>query len=333
MTVHPRRFVLVTLSLFVLALSASGQAGDKADLKWKFEKNKSFFQELTTDTTQDMTVMGTPVKQSQKQTFYFKWTPVEQNDKKEWVIKQQIIGVKMEIQIGGSTIKYDSTNPAGANNPLADFFKALVGTEFTLTLNSEMKVVKLEGRKEFLDKLVAANQQMKGLLEQILSEDALKQMADPTFAAIPNKEVKKDETWTYPSKLNLGPIGSYDTKYEYKYVGKEKDDDKIAVTATLKYEKPGAEAAQGGLPFRIKEAKLDSKSATGTILFDPKLGQIKSSDMKVQLEGSLDIEIGGQSTKVDLKQTQTTTVKLHEKSPIETEKPKEKEKEKEKDKN
>jgi len=147
-----------------------------------------------------MKVMGMDVAQKQKQTFYFKWTPLEQKDK-DWIVEQEIIGVKMEIQIGGNTINYDSTNPATANNPLADFFKALVGSKFKLTIGPDMKVSKVEGRKEFLDKLVNANQQMKPLLESILSEDALKQMADPSFAAIPNKEVKKDETWEYKSKL------------------------------------------------------------------------------------------------------------------------------------
>ncbi len=327
-----RRF-LALLMLIGLVLPAVGQEKDKekdkekekdktevkgdakADLKWKFEKDKPFYQELTTETNQAMKVMGMDVNQKQKQTFYFKWTPLQQQDK-DWVIEQEIIGVKMEIQIGGNTISYDSTNQAPANNPLADFFKALVGSKFKLTLGPDMKVTKVEGRKEFLDKLVAANQQMKPLLESILSEDALKQMADPSFAAIPNKEVKEGETWKYASKLGLGPIGSYDTSYEYKFLGMEKDNAKIGVTATLKYEKPSETTGAGNLPFRIKDAKLESKNATGTVLFDTKLGRVDSSDMNLTLEGTLDIEIGGQTTKVELKQTQKTTVKSFSDNPI-----------------
>src|SRR5262249_55283278 len=159
-------------------------------------------QELTTSTVQDMKVMNMDVKQTQKQTFYFSWTPVEEKDK-SWIVKQKIEGVKMEIEIGGNKINYDSEAPGAGNNPLADFFKALKGTEFTLTIGPDMKVTKVEGRKEFIEKLGATNQQMKPLLESILSEDALKQMADPSFAAIPGKEVAKDETWKQTSKLNL----------------------------------------------------------------------------------------------------------------------------------
>jgi hypothetical protein len=311
---HYRILPLLIVGVFVLPAWAQ----DKAELKWKFEKGKTIYQELTTDTKQDMKVMGQDVKQNQKQTFYFSWTPVEQKDK-DWVIKQKIEGVKMEIEIGGNKITYDSTMPGAGNNPLADFFKALVGSEFTITVGPDMKVTKVDGRKEFIEKLGATNQQMKPLLDSILSEEALKQMADPSFAAVPNKEVAKDDSWKNQTKLSLGPIGSYDTTYEYKYVGqdeKNKDLAKITVTTTVKYAPPGADAGGAALPFKIKSATLEAKNSTGTILFDTKAGRLDSSDMNLTLEGKLDIEIGGMSNTVELKQTQKTTVKTSDQPQI-----------------
>lgn len=308
--------LLVAFVGFVVPALAQEKDKDKpVNLAWKFEKDKTFYQELTTDTTQDMKVMGMDVKQKQKQTFYFSWTPLEQKDK-DWIIRQRIEGVKMEIQIGGNSISFDSQNPGAGNNPLSEFFKALIGSEFKLTVGPDMRVSKVEGRKEFLDKLVATNQQMKPLLDQILSEDALKQMADPTFAILPNKDVKKGDTWEFKAKLNLGPIGSYDTTYTYKYEGPEKELEKIGITAALKYQPPAQDAGQGGLPFRIKDAKLESKNATGTAFFDPKEGRVDSSEMNLTLEGTLDIEIGGMTSKVELKQTQRTTVKTTKDNPI-----------------
>src|SRR5262249_19749646 len=82
---HFRLIPLFLLGLF--ALPAWAQEG-KTELKWKFEKGKPFYQELSTDTTQDIKVMGMDVKQKQKQTFYFSWTPIEQKDK-DWIIKQK----------------------------------------------------------------------------------------------------------------------------------------------------------------------------------------------------------------------------------------------------
>src|SRR5262249_31687285 len=155
-----------------------------------------------------------------------------------------------------------------AANPLSDFFKALVGSEFTLTVDKNLKVTKVEGRDKFLENLVKANPQMKPLLEQILSDEALKEMADPTFAAIPNKEVMPGQTWTRDTKLNMGPIGTYENSYKYTYVGPKDKLQEIKVDTTLKYSPPAENASTGGLPFKIKSADLKSTKATGTILFD-----------------------------------------------------------------
>jgi hypothetical protein len=325
-----RRFWVFTALLVMIALSApmSAQdkgdkaadkdkakaaapaaAGDKVAIKWKFEKDKPFYQEMTTKTQQDMQVMGMPVKQTQDQTFYFSWTFKEEDKDKNSVVVQKIEGVKLTISVAGSPITFDSTNPTGANTALSEFFRALVGSEFRLTLDKDGKVIKVEGRDDFLKKLTQANQQMEGLLKQILSEEALKQMADPTFGITPPNDVAKGDTWTRESKLNLGPIGSYKGSYKYKYEGqddKNKDLAKISVETTLTYEPPADNAAQ--LPFRIKEAKLTSKNGKGSILFDIKKGRLEKSDQRIELDGKLKIEIAGMETEVTLTQTQDTTV-------------------------
>src|SRR5262249_46542312 len=150
-----------------------------------------------------------------------------------------------------------------------------------------------------------ANQQMEPLLKKILSEEALKQMADPTFGIQPGKPVAKGDSWTRTSTLSLGPIGSYKGDYKYTYEGqddKNKDLAKIKIDTTLTYQPPTDTGE--GLPFRIKTADLKSKNAKGTALFDVKKGRLERSEQSLELEGTLDIEIGGMSTKVDLKQTQ-----------------------------
>jgi hypothetical protein len=300
----------------------------KATLAWKLEDDKGkpvpvFYQKMTTDTTQKMKVSNQEVTQTQKQTFIFSYTP-EKKDGDTWTIKQKIEGVDMTIDIGGTTIKYNSTDKAAdqATNPLSEFFKALVGSEFTLTVKAEKgkeaTVTEIKGRTEFLQKLGLANPQMQPLLNQILSDKALIEMAQPTFAALPGKEVAKGETWSRNSKLDMGPIGVYENAYEYTYDGKDNKLDVIKVKTTLKYKEPAAGEGVGGLPFKIKKATLDSEPATGTIKYDPEKGRIESSSMELKLKGTLEIEIGGQTTKVDLDQTQKTTVENMDKNPLPT---------------
>jgi hypothetical protein len=291
-------------------------ANGKVSLKWKLEKGKTFYQKMTTKTDQNMKIAGSEPKQTQNQTFYFSWTPLEQKGD-DWTIKQKIEGVAMEIDIGGTKINYDSTKDAAANNPLGEFFKALVGSEFTLTLNSkDQKVTKIEGREEFVKKLGAANPNMQALLNQILSEQALREMAEPTFASVPNKEVAKGDKWTKENTLDMGPIGKYTNSYTYTFEGPEGKLDKIKVDATLKYLPPDEKTGAAGLPFKIKSADLKSTGGSGSVLFDPEKGRVDRSSFKLDLNGDLNIEIGGQTTKVELKQTQETTVETSDTNPL-----------------
>jgi hypothetical protein len=318
--VYSRRWLIA--SLFVVGLTVPAFGQDKVTLKWKFEKDKPFYQEMASETTQNMKVQGSEIKNTQKQTFYFSWTPIEQDKETgNWKIKQKIDGVKMSIEISGSPpITYDSTKTEGAaNTPLGEFFKVLVNSEFTLTVNKDMKVIKVEGRDDFIKKLGAANPQMEGLLKQILSEEALKEMADPTFAAIPTKEIAVGDKWERQSKFDMGPIGRYDNKYKYTYEGKDKTNnklDRIKIDMEIQYAMPDPNAPTGGLPFRIKKADLKAKKADGFILFDNDKGRVENSEQNLDLSGKLDIEIGGQTTTVDLSQTQKMTVKTTDTNPI-----------------
>jgi hypothetical protein len=317
-----RWFLALLLVLGLAALPALAQ--DKATLKWKFEKDKSFYQTMRTETKQAMKVMGTDVNQNQTQTFYTKWTPKSVDKDGNWVIDQEIIGVEMGIDIGGNKISYDSKKPdaAGTANPMNDFFKALVGSKFSVTVSPAYKVLKVDGRKEFIDRLTKANPTMQPLLDQILTEDSLKEMAQPAFAAVPGKEVKKGDEWKETSTLNMGPIGKYENSYTYTYEGKntegsadDKKLDRIKETISLTYKPPEGNAA-GNLPFKIKSADLKSTSANGTILFDADKGRVEKANRTVELKGDLTIEIGGTSTKVELTQTQTTVVTSSDKDPV-----------------
>ena len=312
------RKVRLFVAFVVVGLIAPALAQDASNLNWKFKEGQTFYQEMKTVTSQTMKVMGSDITQKQEQTFYFSWTPVKK-DGDNWVIKQKIEGVKMKIEIGGQPIEYDSTKEGQTSSALGDFFKALVGSEFTLTLNKDFKVTKIEGRDDFVKKLGQANPQMEALLKQILNEDALKEMADPTFAAVPPAPKKAGESWERASKLDMGPIGRYENTYKYTYEGKDKTNaklEKIKIDTTLKYQPP-ADATGAGLPFKIKSANLASgKTSGGTVTFDTDKGRVDSSDMKVDLEGDLSIEIGGQTTAVKLTQTQTTNVKTSDTNPI-----------------
>lgn len=288
------------------AEKATPATDGKVELRWNFQKDQKIYQETASKTTQALKVMGMDVNQNQEQTFFFSWELKDEDKDKNITLLQRIEGVKLKIDIAGNPITFDSTNPSSANNALAEFFKQLVGTTFTLTLNKDMQVTKVDGRDEFLRKLGQANQTMEPLLKKVLNDEALKQMADPSFGMLPGKPVGKGDTWARESRLNLGPIGSYKNTFKYTLEKIEGDKAFIKIDSTLTYEPP-TETSEG-LPFRIKSAKLASKESGGNAVFDIKNGRLDRQEMKVKLEGELEIEISGTTPKVELKQEQTTTI-------------------------
>lgn len=293
-------------------------AGDKVDFTLKLEKDKPFYQETTTTTTQSIKVMGMDVNQTQKQTFDFKWTPVKE-DAGKWTVKQVIEGLKMQIDIAGNPISFDSeaSTPGGSNTQLSDFFKSLKGSEFTITL-AKGKVEKIEGRDEFLKKLGAANQQMESVIKTILTEEALKQMADPAFGFLPPEGKKVGDKWDNKVTMNLGPIGTYETTYTYTFKSKDPanaDLNIIEVQSDVVYKAPAD--GSPGLPFKIKTADLKTKDKTpGKLVFNSKTGRIESAELVLKIGGTLAVEIGGSTTTVELQQDQATNIKTSDKSYI-----------------
>jgi hypothetical protein len=285
-------------------------------LAWEFQKDKPFYQEMTSDSKQTLKLMGQEITQTQKHIFVFSWTPKEQDKDKNWIVTQKIEGIRVDIEIAGNKVQFDSSNQATAqNNQLADLFKALVGSEFKLTITPDLKITKIEGREEFINKLSKANPPMETILKQILGDEALKQMAEPSFAGVPPTPVKQGATWQKKIPMNMGPIGTYDTTYKFTYEGKEGKLDKVKVEEGLTYAPPGPNVS-GTLPFKITKGTLTTKGATGKFLFDSEKKRMDSSELKLTLEGNLTIDIGGLTTDVALQQEQTTTVKTYDSNPM-----------------
>ncbi len=309
------RQLVCLFSLLVCTTVASAQ---KATLKWQLKKGDKFFQTMLTTTEQKMKVMGTDITQNQSQKFHFSWE-VTAVDGDKVTLKQKIIGVEMNIDIGGSKIEYKSGDDASKTSPLKGFFDALMQADFEVVFDHSAKgnkITEIKNQQEFIKKLTDANPQMKGLLEQILSEGSLKEMAGPSFSAVPGKEVAKDETWDRTVDLDMGPIGRYKTTYNYKFTGQKDKLATITVTPTLEYTPPKPDV-QKTLPFSIKDAKLELKkdTANGTVEFDTEKGRVISAKTKMDITGELTIEIGGQTTKVTLDQKQTTETTTSEKDP------------------
>jgi RNA polymerase sigma factor (sigma-70 family) len=296
--------------------SAKERPPAAVSFQWKFQKGQPFYQVLTTKTTQNMKVMGNDVTQKQEETFYFRWTPEKRVDG-QWIIAQKILGANMDIDIGGSPIKYDSIEAEDkSSNPLHHFFHALVGAEFKVFLDAQTnEIIRIDGREPFVKRLLAANKQMQPLLDKIVSENALKDMAEQSFARLLMGPARPGDSWMKRRQLDMGSIGIYQIKSRCTYVGRDGELDKINVDNTLQHGPAARRKDVGELPFDIEKASLHGKG-TGVLLFDRVKGRLARAESSMNLEGTLTIHIGGQKTPVELSQTQQTTIETLDANPL-----------------
>jgi Family of unknown function (DUF6263) len=285
-----------------------------------FEKGSKFYQKQYTKTEQKMTANNQPVTQTQEQTFIIEWSAGEPKDGK-YVVTQKIVGVKMEINIGGNKISYDSTTPQ-PKNPMTDFFDQLMNkSELEYIISKNLTVEDVKKSDELIKALGDVNPQMQSLLKEILSSKALKKMAEPTWWAYPEDgKIPADKKWKRESKLDLGPIGTYDSVFNFDYKDLKDGKDTIGITTSLKYTAPTEKKA--GLPFEITKADLKSDSGAGTAVFDRAKGRFASSTITMKLNGTLTIAVSGMNTDVTLDQTQTATSETFDTLPKEWERKK-----------
>jgi hypothetical protein len=302
-----------------LALGAATPAQDARPvrLEWKFEKNKTFYQKMTTDTRTTGKARGQEINQRVKQTLISSWTPLEQKPDGSWVIKVKVEACQTEIEDQGKKTSWDSTKDDGVN-PLSEFIKLQRDVELTLTVSPDLLITKVAGREELVGKLVEFNPQMKPLVEAFWGEDAIKQMADPIFGAVPNREVKRGDTWSRESTLSMGPFGSISNKYTFsdEGPGTAANVEKVLVKNALTY-KPSAEIKLGDvLSVKVKAADLKTVEAGGVVEFRKDWGRVERSEMKLTITGKVTIEVGDETTDVDLTLRQSTTVTTSDENPV-----------------
>src|SRR5207245_777930 len=83
-----------------------------------------------------------------------------------WDAEYEIVAVKLDIQIGGNNISYNSqAKEPPPQNPLTDFFKTLVGSKFKLTIGDDKGALRVTAvdkgdLDKFVDKLAAVTAQL-----------------------------------------------------------------------------------------------------------------------------------------------------------------------------
>ena len=310
-----------TMALAIVLLASclnQAAAGDKRDgARFTFKAfhpdSGVHYQKVTINISQRMTVAGMNMSQSQKQTIYFRYAPKQFDKVGNFVVRLQIIGAIMEIEIGKRN-KYESFK-GKPQNPAVKSLRALTTFDVDLTVNMQSRhVTHIKGLDAFLKRVKKANPKQYAIINGMVQENALKRMIEPTLHTFPsNGNYSLGYGWAHKSNFDLGPVGFFNSNTKYKLTSVHRKKAVVDVKTQSRFSKPKNQAK---LPFTIRQVNFDKNEATGQAVVDLEKGFVENLSIKRRLRGQLKIEIGGTTTMVHMDQRETLHIATSSKNPL-----------------
>lgn len=304
-----RTMTAATIVLLFVASTATAQT----KLEFKYTEGSRFITNLESKTHQILTIAGMDIETKSEQFIVMSIEVGKRGEDGTLRVKQKFDHMQTNLNLpGGIEVQFDSGNPdKKADNEqfeiVLDILRAVAKSNWTLVLDKNNKIQKVEGAEKVLESL---KEDVRKLVKSQFDAETLKQNANQELGKLPSKAVKKGDTWKRTEVLNLEAGQTLTFETVYKYLGTvEKDGvtlDKIESTSTsVKYEI----AEDSPSPLKVTKSDLKIAFSTGTILFDRKKGKIVSESGKVHIKGDMTFSINGMELpgKLDLTiETKTT---------------------------
>ena len=255
-------------------------------LRWKWTAGQTLYQQRITDSTYVSKSQGQTITTQSRAVMDFTWTPLKQEGQ-DWVIEQKIIGYQEAIDVNGR-------KRTGSRDVRA----AIIGSTFQLTVTPDMKVTRIEGYKEYLEKVLATfPPAYRPMAERTFNENSVREVVDPLCLTAPNRQVKAGDTWACAQTVDLGPNGTWKAACTYRVEVKAKDLVEIALTPEFQF----VSFDRAGL----KDVKLKVNRASGTMMFDPHAGRVEAARLKLEMSGSFTVEGDASATPSEMTATVT----------------------------
>ena len=199
-------------------------------------------------------------------------------------------------------IKYDSKNPT--ENPsemdkmFGKMFSTLIGKPFTVVFSPDGSVKSVSGMGAIIESMLGAISsdgqvaaQMGGLMTQQFSDESMRKMFEQSFNFYPDKAVKVGESWN--TEITM-PMNNMNFGIKTKNTLKEVSNKMATIEVT------------GDIDMDMGEGKF-SGTQTGTMIVDTTTGMPVTSDVSLNLKGS--IKAQGMEIQMELVQKTKTTTK------------------------
>ena len=303
MTTHPdhRRTLrhvaggLTALMCVWLLSSGAAIAGQGTELRWKFEAGTDLVYRMSmmneSELPQGMGSATTDMETTQR------WSVLEVNGDGDATIRVTTDRVRMSMVSPMGTMSVDSSDEAGTGSPL-DAVTATAGTSFTVVLDARGGLLEMSGFEELREALAASasDPAVTAMLDQTLSEEALRNQWEQGATVLPDEAVGLGSTWDRTATIANPVSGAMTVAMAYEVESVDGDLVVIGSTGTVSLE-PGATP---GLPFPVE---FGDSAMVGTTTFDTGRGLIMVNETTMNLQMSM--TVGGQTNVIESAMTMT----------------------------
>ena len=195
------------------------------------------------------------------------------------------------------TMSVDSADDTGSGSPL-DAMTVMAGTSYSVVFSPRGTVVGMsdvEGMREALRARIP-DPSARSLLDQMLSEEALRGQWEQGGYALPTEAVSVGSTWESTFVMPLPTIGSLSAVASN--VVESMDGDLVVIGNSATLSLSGGAAASSPIPMSFGDATM-----TGTTRFDAGRGLLLGTEGTVALQ--MTMAMGGQETVIDTVTTLT----------------------------
>jgi hypothetical protein len=295
--------------------AADGAGADQVELRLRLRKGQSF--PVRTSVEQHVTQEAGGAKQQMSQNMGFGYViRVEGvDDQGNATVRMEYQSVRLSMKGADKrmNMEYDSDDPpevpeapeapeaaedADATNDgqtVGRGLGAVVGQSFTMTLTPAGKVTGVAGLKAVADAVLKNTQlpagptgaAIKKAVAEQFSEAAIREQTENMLAFYPDRPVAVGDSWTRKTKADRGL--AVITNTTYTLTGREDGLATIELKAKVSAN-PGAKPTDAGLAKIVYEL---AGTATGSMNVDEATGWARSSHLKQDLAGTMNVQILG----------------------------------------
>jgi Family of unknown function (DUF6263) len=266
---------------------------------------KQYSHEITFDQNSEMALGGAPQTMQLMMTQGFTLSAEKAGPEGGVELELKFTSIKVSTKMGGREMMgFDSVTDVNKDpgDLTVGVLRRVIGAHVRFLTDANGKIEKMEGYKEFMDKLTAGTpQSMQMMFEGMFREEMLRQFGAGA-EVLPDKAIKPGDTWPHTKETISEVLGKVSTQSKFTFAGWEQHGGKncAVVTSTgdmMSIAPPGTNSNV----TTIENGKLKSK-----FWFDPAVGTILENTG----EQTMDINMNMQGKKVISKTKQNVVIKM-----------------------